>query len=42
MVSMSALGGLAFVGWAPFQAVVDADVLDDEDFVLEVDLTLGL
>jgi hypothetical protein len=42
VVGVGALGGLALVGWAPFQGVADVDLLDDEDFVLDVDLALGL
>lgn len=39
---MRSLGRLAFVVWAAFQRVADVDLLDDEDLVLDVDLTFGL
>ena len=37
-----ALGGLALVVGAAPERVVDADLLDDQDLVLDVDLAVSL
>jgi hypothetical protein len=39
---MRALGRFALVVRAASQRVVDPDLLDDENFVLEIDLAFGL
>jgi len=39
---MRSLGRFAFVFGTALQCIADVDLLDDEDFVLDVDLALRL
>jgi hypothetical protein len=42
VVRVRALGGLSLVSRTVAKRVVDTDPLDDQDLVLEVDVTLGV
>jgi len=39
---MRPLGGIAFLFGAAPERVADVDLLDDQDFLLDVDLAFGL
>jgi len=39
---MRSLGRFPLVFWAAFQQIANVDLLDDQDFVLEVDLAFAL